>query len=137
MCELSEECSDTECKTLMPENIIASDYEGYALAAAGLSGEVCPFICGNVCPPDNPLTEGWDCGDGVVDIYDVMCEVDFALTAGTPDDCQAMPADVPTGTPPDCTAPDGAIDILDIMVLIDMALNRQDCCSFYYTGVIY
>ena len=86
----------------------------------------------------------------MVDIYDIMCEVDFALGATTPDDCQAMRADVPTGTPglmgncPDpeteiggCCPPDGVIDILDIMVLIDMALDRQDCCSYYYMGIIY
>jgi hypothetical protein len=134
---LSEECPGTDCMTLIPENIIASDYNGYQLTAEGLPGEVCPFVCGDVCPPDNPSATGWDCGDGVVDIYDIMCEVDFALTAATPDDCQARRADVPTGTPPWCTEPDGSINILDIMVLIDMALNRQDCCSFYYQGVIY
>jgi hypothetical protein len=81
------------------------------------------------------MTNG--CGDGVVDIYDLMCEVDFVLTATTPDSCQLSRADVPTGSPPGCIDPDGSIDILDIMVLIDMALNRQDCCSFYYKGLIY
>ena len=45
-----------------------------------------------------------DCGDGVVDIYDIMCEVDLALTATTPNDCQLARADVPTGTPPNCFA---------------------------------
>ncbi|MBW1824669.1 MAG: hypothetical protein JRI87_08910 [Deltaproteobacteria bacterium] len=49
-----------------------------------------------------------------------------------PDDCQAVRADVPTATPPD-----GGIDVADLMVIIDMALNRQDCCSYYYGGVIY
>ena len=106
-----------------------------------MSGTVCPFVCGDVCPADDPLTPGWDCGDGVVDIYDIMCEVDFALTVATPDDCQAMRANVPTGTPPDCedpsAEPDNPINILDVMVIIDMALDRQDCCTFYYTGVIY
>ncbi len=137
MFDLSEDCPGTACLTQIPENIIASNYEGYELTTAGLPGTVCPFVCGDVCPPDDPLTPVWDCGDGIVDIYDVMCEVDFALTMATPDDCQAIRADVPTGTPPNCTAPDGSIDILDIMVLIDMTLNRQDCCTFYYTGVIY
>jgi hypothetical protein len=73
----------------------------------------------------------------MVDIYDIMCEVDLALTATDPDDCQHPRADLPTGTPPNCVAPDGAIDILDIMVITDMALNRSDCCTFYYTGVIF
>jgi len=73
----------------------------------------------------------------MADIYDLMCEIDFALTAITPNSCQVLRADVPTGKPPNCVAPDGRINILDIMVLIDMALGIQDCCSFYYTGVIY
>jgi Zn-dependent metalloprotease len=134
--ELSPACPGTDCITQVPENIIVSDYDGNQLKAAGLPGTVCPFACGDVCPADDP-GPGLNCGDGAVDIYDVMCEVDFALTATTPDDCQSLRADVPTGTPPNCSAPDGTIDILDIMVLIDMALNRQDCCTFYYTGVIY
>jgi hypothetical protein len=73
----------------------------------------------------------------MVDIYDIMCEVDLALTATPLDTCNTPRADVPTGTPPNCVAPDGDVNILDIMVLIDMALSRQDCCSFFYTGLIY
>ena len=137
MSDVSEDCPGTDCITQIPENIIVSDFDGYQLTASGFPIEVCPFLCGDVCPADDPLTPYWDCGDGVVDIYDMICEVDFALTAATPDDCQAMRADVPTGTPPDCIPPDGTINILDITVLIDMALSRQDCCTFYYTGVIY
>ena len=134
---LSTECPGMDCMTLMPENIITSDYDGDPLAADGLPGEACPFVCGDVCPPDDPLIDGWGCGDGIVDIYDIMCEVDLALTATDPDDCQLLRADVPNGTPPTCFDPDGAIDILDIMVITDMALDRSDCCTFYYTGVIY
>jgi len=115
--------------------IVASDYDGFPLAGSGISGSMCPIICGDVCPPGSG--SGNDCGDGVVDLYDIMCEVDLALTALSPNDCQAPRADVPTGTPPWCTAPDGTINILDIMVLIDSALNRQDCCSFFYQGIIY
>ena len=126
-----------DCITHVPENIIISDYDGNPLTADGLPGEVCPFVCGDVCPPDDPLLDGWDCGDGSVDIYDIMCEVDLALTTTLPDDCQLSRADVPTGTPPNCIAPDGIIDILDVMVITDMALDRSDCCTFYYTGVIY
>jgi hypothetical protein len=115
------------------ENIVVSDYDGFELGGAGLPGSLCPVVCGDVCPPGDDIA----CGDGVVDIYDIMCEVDLALTLTAPNLCQAPRADVPTGTPPWCTAPDGEINILDIMVLIDMALNRQDCCSFFYQGIIY
>ena len=129
-----QECYD-DCIDETFENIVLGDYDGFQLAGAGLPAEVCPIACGDVCPPGSGV--GNDCGDGIVDIYDIMCEVDFALTATVPNACQAPRADVPTGTPPDCTAPDGSINILDIMVIIDMALNRQDCCSFYYLGIIY
>ena len=133
----STECPGRDCTTHLAENMIISDYDGNRLAADGFPGEVCPFVCGDVCPPDDPLIDGFDCGDGTVDIYDIMCEVDLSLTATVPDDCQFPRADVPTGTPPFCVPPDGTIDILDIMVITDMALNRSDCCTFYYTGVIY
>jgi len=134
---LSTECPGTHCITHVPESIIVSDYDGFSLTAEGLPGDACPLVCGDVCPPDDPLIDGWDCGDGIIDIYDIMCEVDLALTATAPDDCQLPRADVPNGTPPTCGDPDGEINILDIMVITDMAMNRSDCCTFYYTGVIY
>jgi hypothetical protein len=128
------ECGE-ECVIEDITGIVASDYDGFELGGAGIPGALCPVVCGDVCPPGSGTAN--DCGDGAVDIYDIMCEVDLALTLTAPNDCQAARADVPTGTPPWCEEPDGSINILDIMVLIDMALNRQDCCSFYYTGVIY
>jgi hypothetical protein len=137
MSPLSEECPGMDCEIQIAENIIASDYDGYRLTASGFPGTVCPYVCGDVCPPDDPLVTGWNCGDGIIDIFDVMCEVDFALTATSPDECQLQRADVPAGTPPNCSAPDGDISILDVLVLIDMSLMRQDCCTFYYTGIIY
>jgi hypothetical protein len=133
----STECPGTHCITHVPEGIIVSDDDGYACTAEGLPGDACPLVCGDVCPPDDPAIDGWDCGDGIIDIYDIMCEVDLSLTAVTPDDCQLPRADVPTGTPPFCDAPDGEINILDIMVVTDMAMGRPDCCTFYYTGDIY
>ncbi len=57
-----------------------------------------------------------------------------------------MPTGTPGRLPPGCDdavdvdgccPPDGNVDIFDVMVLIDMALDRQDCCTYYYTGVIY
>lgn len=126
------------CITEYFDNIVVSDYDGYSVAAAGLPGSICPIACGDVCPAGNP--PAWDCGDGVVDIFDIMCEVDFALAdvpIDAPNACQLPRADVPTGTPPVCIPPDGDINILDIMVLIDMALGRQNCCDFYYLEIMY
>ena len=109
------------------DNCYATDNEDQADADSNGVGDACEDIeCGDVWPPETS-PGAMDCGDGVVDIYDVMAEVDFAV--GTqPDACQAERADVPTGTPPYCSAPDGFINILDTMVLIDKTLGRIHCC---------
>ena len=129
------------------DNIVVSDYDGNAVAGAGIDGQKCPIWCGDICPKGEGTGMN-DCGDGEVDILDIMCEVQYALNADLSDPfnnpgygganlCQIPRADVPTGTPPNCVDPDGVISILDIMVLIDMALDRQDCCSFVYMDLIY
>ncbi len=142
------ECDAGDCITLIPENATISDPYGRIVKTEEIAGEVCPFTCGDVHPAESAPGAG-DCGDGDVDLMDIMTEVDFALGA-VPDDCQALRADVPTGTPgrvptvcavgvdeDGCCPPDGSITIFDIMTLIDMALDRQDCCTYYYTDVIY
>ena len=98
---------------------------------------ICPYECGDVEPADDPINQGWDCGDSDVDIFDILQEVEFIIHVEDPDVCQAVRADVPTGTPPNCDPPDGEIDVADLIVIVDMALGRQDCCSYYYGGVIY
>ena len=139
--ECPEECNSVDCIRLTPENIVIADPYGHPLGAGGMSGEVCPFECGDVDPPES-APDAKDCGDGDVDLVDIITEVNFALSSVIPDDCQKIRGDVPTGTPgygepPYCTPPDGVINVLDVMVLIDMALDRQDCCTYYYTGGIY
>ncbi len=128
---------------------VASDPYGRPLDLAGTAGTICPIVCGDVHPAESaPAAD--DCGDEDVDLMDIMTEVDIALGAVIADACQAPRADVPTGTPgrvptdcggpadvDGCCPPDGVVNILDIMVLIDMALSRQDCCSYYYQGIIY
>jgi len=139
------ECCDT-CIGIDGENIVLSDEYGYdRLGVVGDTGEVCPFVCGDVWPPQSAPGLN-DCGDGVIDLFDILEEISFVLgdPADAPDDCQGNPTgprdDVPTGTPiilpAQCLPPDGVINILDVMVLIDMALGRQDCCSYYYAGII-
>ncbi len=98
-------------------------------------GAVCPYVCGDVWPEESSPGAG-DCGDAIIDIFDILEEVDIVLTEA--DSCQAGPrSDVPTGTPPYCLDPDGVVNILDVMVIIDMVLQRQDCCSYWYAGIIY
>ena len=126
-----------ECITVNPENILVADQYGYEVYAVGSAGKVCPVVCGDVAPADNPVTPLFDCGDGKINIFDVLEEVAFALGTNLPDSCQEVRADVPTGTPPYCNGPDGMINVLDIMVVVDMALGKQDCCSYYYGGRVY
>jgi hypothetical protein len=131
---------------------VVGDPYGRPIPGTVTPGEICPFTCGDVHPADSAPDAG-DCGDGDVDLMDIMTEVTFALGTA-PDSCQCADldagpctADVPTGTPgraqecdggiDGCCPPDGVINILDIMVLIDMALDRQDCCTYFYSGIIY
>lgn len=132
-----EECCNA-CIEIDADNIVVTDQQGYDIGAeVGDGGSICPFGCGDVEPGDDTGTPGWDCGDGEVNIFDILEEVALAVGTKTPDACQAMRADVPTGTIPYCNDPDGVVDILDLMVIIDMALDRPDCCSYYYKGIIY
>ena len=126
-----------ECIEIDGTNIVVVDEYGYQVdALIGDLGTICPYVCGDVDPGESSPGAG-DCGDADVDIFDILEEVDIALNDNA-DACQVGPrSDVPTGTPPYCTDPDGVVNILDIMVLIDMVLGRQDCCSYYYIGIIY
>jgi hypothetical protein len=71
------------------------------------------------------------CGNGVVDLYDILTEIDFILGIQTPTDCQAAKADIVRyGMPPYCYVPDGVIDIFDAMVIIDKALKKPNCIDY-------
>ena len=134
--DLDETCSLTECETLTATNIVVTDKNGYEIEAAGSTGTVCLFSCGDVEPAESAPGAN-DCGDGDVDIFDILEVSAFVLGEKTPDDCQASRADVPTGELPFCEEPDGVINVLDQMVIIDMSLDRPDCCSYYYLGKIF
>ena len=93
------------------------------------------IVCGDIYP-DKSLEEnnygyiGGDsnCGDGKVDIFDVIESIDIALDIGVHSDCQLTRADLPTGKPPQCLDPDGIVDVFDILVIIDVVLLRKNCC---------
>jgi hypothetical protein len=142
--DVSEDAPPGECRDLNPGNEVILDGLGSELPSAVNPGNFCFIGCGDICPPDDPATPEWDCGDGVVDIYDLMCQVEFVMTATTPDECQVQRIDLPTGTPGvfgscpgedvgGCCPPDGMVDILDVMVIIDIAQGRPDCCNYFYT----
>ena len=124
------------CVDLTIENSSVSDEFINPLCVYTDGGEICFIACGDVYPreflPENPI-----CGDGVVNIFDEMEVIDIVSGTIDPSDCQRMRADVPTGTPPYCTAPDGVINELDVQVIIDKASSRMNCCDYYYFGKIY
>lgn len=88
------------------------------------------FVCGDVYPREVPPDKPY-CGDGEVDIFDILGVIDIVLGVKEPTECQEGRADVSTGTPPYCTAPDGEIDIFDVLVLIKKALGKPNCCDFW------
>ena len=89
--------------------------------------DICSIRCGDVYPRE-------DCGDGVINIFDILDEIDFVLGILEPSDCQALQANVPTSLPPLCDDPDDEINIFDVLVLIDLALGKSNCCDYYYFG---
>jgi hypothetical protein len=142
---IDDPCEECDCVELTPDGIAADPY-GRPLPLNGTPGTICPYVCGDVHPSEDDTT----CGDGDVDLMDIMTEVNLALDNSSATTCQWDNGDVPTGTPgrvpggcdpvddkDGCCPPDEVINILDIMTLIDMALNRQDCCTYYYTDIIY
>jgi hypothetical protein len=120
----SVDCLGEECKTLNPENVKIADELGDPLEACTTSGKVCfAESCGDVAPKGT-------CGDGKVDIFDVLEVIDITLGIGVPSNCQITKADVPTGTPPNCIEPDEVVDIFDVIVVIDVVLERENCCNY-------
>ena len=113
------------------DNCYATDNEDQADADSDSIGDACDkdIPCGDVWAPESS-SGAMDCGDGEVDIYDIVAEADIAIGI-QPDACQLTRADVPTGTPPHCSPPDGTINILDVVVIVDRTLGRVNCCRYF------
>lgn len=135
---LDEDCINVWVRS----NAMVADRFGCALCVCRVSGQICFKTCGDIypaeCLPDDPI-----CGDGVVDIFDVLEAIDIALGIQIPTDCQLAHGDVPGGTPPYCGCEgdddcqtNGVIDLFDVLVIIDMALDKANCCDYCATGSI-
>jgi hypothetical protein len=136
-----------DCACLMPVDILMSDQFNEDLCACQLPGEVCFKTCGDIYPQDclgGPCADT-DCGDGVVDILDILEGLDIVLGLQEATACQIDNGDVPNGVPPYCGNPpgtpncegDGDIDIFDVLVMIDKALGKMNCCDYCLFGEIY
>jgi hypothetical protein len=136
-----------DCACLMPVNIQMSDQFNEELCACRLAGEVCFKTCGDIYPQDcvGGICADTDCGDGIVDILDILEGLDIVLGLQVPTLCQTGNGDVPNGVPPYCGNPpgtpncegDGEINIFDVLVMIDKALGKMNCCDYCLFGEIY
>ena len=135
------------CEVLMPLNEQASEQFNEDLCTCGAPGEVCFKVCGDIYPQDCIGGEcaGTVCGDGVVDLFDILEAIDIILGLQDPTICQINNADVPNGMPPYCGNPpgdpncetDGDVDIFDVLVMIDKALGKVNCCDYCNFGQIF
>jgi hypothetical protein len=133
--DVSPSAPSDGCIDITPSDSEVADMFNDPLCVCEETGEICFIICGDVYPAD--CLGQPECGDGVVDIFDILEEIDFVLGEATPTDCQFGRANVPQGTPPYCSAPDGLIQIYDVLVIIDMALGKANCCDYWYLGKIW
>ncbi len=136
-----------DCVCLRPTGIQISDPFNEDLCACRQTGEVCFKTCGDIYPQDcigGPCADT-GCGDGVVDILDILEGLDIVLGLQEATACQMGNGDVPNGMPPYCGNPpgtpncaeDGDIDIFDVLVMIDKALGRMNCCDYCLFGKIF
>ena len=122
-----------------------ADQHNEALCACTDTGEVCFNVCGDIFPQDCLNPGCAPCGDGVVNLFDILEMVDILLGMQTATDCQIANGDVPNGMPPYCGNPpgdtncegDGELDIFDLLVVIDMALDKTNCCDYCASGEIF
>jgi hypothetical protein len=138
-----------DCVCLTATDIQISDQFNEDLCACQDPGEVCFKTCGDIYPQDcefgGPCGDNGVCGDGVVDLFDILEAIDIILGLQEATLCQIGNADVPNGMPPYCGSPagtpncesDGDIDIFDVLVMIDKALGKANCCDYCNFGQIY
>jgi hypothetical protein len=143
-----EPCGDAACIDLCAVNIKKSDQFNEELCPCTNPGEVCFRTCGDIYPQDclgGNCGAVNCCGDGVIDLFDILEAVDIILNLQTATVCQIGNGDVPNGMPPYCGNPsgtpncetDGDIDIFDVLVMIDKALGKMNCCDYCLFGQIF
>jgi hypothetical protein len=146
--ELDDLCGDDACIDLCATNVKVSDQFNEDLCTCQESGEVCFVTCGDIFPQDcigGTCGAATCCGDGVIDLFDILEGVDIILNLQTATECQIGNGDVPNGMPPYCGNPpgtpncegDGDIDIFDVLVMIDKALGKMNCCDYCIYGNIF
>ena len=142
-----QENSDDDSHGDACDNCLTTDNENQADSDGDNIGDICDQNCGDVWPAES-FPGAMDCGDGTVDLFDILKAIDIILYFdGVGSACQmkCSHGDVPNGMPPYCGNPpgdpncecDGDIDVFDILVIIDTALGKANCCDYCRTGEIY
>ena len=140
---VGEGYTSKDCICLEPANIKTVDQFNESLCGGVKTGEVCFYICGDIYPQD--CYQCASCGDGVVDLFDILEEIDIILGLQPASACQMLHGNVPPGMPPYCGTPSGEtncdtgleeIDIFDAVVIIDKALGKMNCCDYCFFGKI-
>ncbi len=141
-------CGEDACIDLCPVDSKVSDQYNEDLCVCESPGEVCFRTCGDIYPQDcigGTCGAPNCCGDGIVDLFDILEAVDIILNLQTATACQIGNGDVPNGIPPYCGNPSGTpncesdsdIDIFDVLVIIDKALGKMNCCDYCLFGEIF
>jgi hypothetical protein len=144
----AEDPAAGNCVNLMPINEKSSDQFNEDLCTCGAPGEVCFKTCGDIYPQDcvgGPCGDTQVCGDGIVDLFDILEAIDIILDLQAATPCQIDNLDIPNGMPPYCGNPpgdpnclsDGDIDIFDVLVIIDKALGKANCCDYCLFGQLF
>jgi hypothetical protein len=117
---------DYNCIVLDPVKVKVARENGTNIQTLADSGTFCftSDSWGDVYPEAT-------CGDGLVNIFDILEEIGFALGSDTPSLCQFVAGDVPTGTPPNCVQPNEDINILDVLIVIEKALGINNCAESF------
>ena len=114
------------CIDITSDNLLIADENDDPLSAAEDPGSFFFGIYGDIWPYEQGTV-----GDGEVNIFDVIRNIQIILETYTPNDCEFMAGDVPTGRGTPCEGPDGEINISDLIEMVAKILGRDNCIDLY------
>lgn len=115
------------CAEITAENLLIADKDYNELGASTDSGSFFFGGYGDIYPENDDGT----IGDGKVNIFDVLKDIQIILGGYEPAPCEFVAGDVPTGLGIDCQSPDEDINISDIYEMIAKILERSNCIDSY------
>ena len=112
------------------ENLLVTDEDNNPLTAMEDPGNflLLSYNYGDIWPYDE--TTGV-VGDGKVNIFDIIRDIQIILKTYTPIYCEFMAGNVPTGFGDNCVAPDEDINVFDVLEMVAKILGRPNCIDTY------